>query len=281
MVQGVLGESSSETCFAELSSTTDTDWEATSPCPQFTLPSDSSDEGAEKIGGSSDIFSSPNAFVSGYFESPDLGTEEPLLHIVDGSELDLVSFMALEENQLLSQDERAELYDLINDSVDGRTGLHSASFAAGSRTYSDNIQSMQRRARPNRPDLLANKTATTSCDANMYDLLKWLSDDLDLYQPTLEAHDYHPARDSLDGPYGLNDLSVGGGASSHGVLVHPVSPCRPRNRAYTLTTSNSVEGVTQVWSSWLYTLSLRLTSDIKNVLGASKADRENVNPTAN
>lgn len=96
---------------ADGSSATDTDWESCTTSPQFTFPSEPSDEPSDDPTPVSDFLLPPSDFADDFFDSP---------HVVQVSSLESGGrepFIQLDQDRLLSRGERTELYDLINGSM--------------------------------------------------------------------------------------------------------------------------------------------------------------------
>lgn len=201
------------------SSGTDTDWEPTPTCPQFTLPNDTSDDTTESCGISSDFLHSPDEFVVGYFDSslqPEV--EEPLLNIEGVTTCDggLESFMSVDEHRLLTEEERTELYNLINNNipcaggVEESAGTYNTYMSEKTRSYFDRLLPVSRHARTLRAGTRAHKPSTivfnSPAGVEFPELRKWLSDDVDLYQPVMSTH---KADDDLEVNFGHDDMPNG------------------------------------------------------------------------
>lgn len=202
------------------SSGTDTDWEPTLNCPQFTLPNDSSDDTTESCGVGSDFLRSPDEFVVGYFDSPlQPEVEEPLLiEGITACDGGLESFMSVDEHRLLTEEERTELYNLINNNipcaggVEESAGTYNTYMSEKMRSYFDRLLPVSRHARTLRAGTQAHKpsTSTIACNSpapvEFPELRKWLSDDVDLYQPVMNTYKLNPASDDLEANLGHDDM---------------------------------------------------------------------------
>lgn len=191
---------------------TDTDWDSTSISPQFSLACDSSDESIV-ASASSNFLPSPNDFLTGFF-----GTPDHLPHIflgIEGSSVDekLDSFISVDQEHLLTQGERSELYDLISGSISSSVSIDDGqpsdtllsvdnSNNRGGRLYH------QASAGNTYPACNTCPTAFETAHSDSHDLKTWLSDDLDLQQSVMDTNFFSSLRDSLDGYAGFYDASL-------------------------------------------------------------------------
>jgi hypothetical protein len=220
VAQSFSGDVFSESGPWTASSGTDTDWEPTPTCPQFTLPNDFSDDTTEESCGiGSDFLRSPDEFVVGYFDSPlQPEVEESLLNIEGVTTWDrgLESFMSVDEHRLLTEEERTELYNLINNNipcaggVEESAGTYNNYMSEKTRSYFDRLLPVSRHARTLRAGTHTHKPLTIPCNSpaavEFPELRKWLSDDVDLYQPVMSTHKFNPANDDLEANLGHDDM---------------------------------------------------------------------------
>ncbi|KAF8963923.1 hypothetical protein BDZ97DRAFT_1919453 [Flammula alnicola] len=238
--QPLAGDTSGP-CITTSSSGTDTDWESTSTCPQFTLPNDSSDDNIDETSVLSDFLHSPDDFVAGYFDSPSVHAQQSFLDSESGTACDpgLDSLISFDDHRLLTQDERTELYDLINNNIPRARGLeeHAGTYNnymnERSWSYFDRLLPVTRHGRSWKVGVHANNSSTATCDSPMSvdipDLRKWLSDDLDLYQLAMNVPEYNPIRDSLEENFALADISTGTSGGSD-LTGENLAPLQSQNR---------------------------------------------------
>ncbi|CAA7264770.1 unnamed protein product [Cyclocybe aegerita] len=235
---------------ATTSSGTDTDWETPSPCPQFTLPADSSDD-TDNAGPFPDFLDSPDDFVSRYGDSPE-NFQQPFLDAeTTFCETSFDSFMMADEDSLLTEGGRTELYDLINNSISrGRpfqdsSGSFNPFTSDGFRSCSSYRLPQSRQTR--KVGMYATGAIISSdvTSADYQDLRKWLSDEVDLYHPTLESHEYNPIRDSLEGGYDLLGLCSGTIVSGPGDFHYGenFASSEPKNRVLSVNPLSRAEYV--------------------------------------
>ena len=202
------------------SSGTDTDWEPTPTFPEFSLPNDSSDDTTESCGVGSDFLRSPDELVVGYFDSPLQPEAEELLLDIEGvTTCGLESFMSVDEHRLLTEDERTELYNLINNNIPCASragesaGTYNTYMNEKTRSYFDRLLPVSRHSRTSRVGTPAHKPSTITCHSpavvELPELRKWLSDDVDLYQPVMNTHKFNAASDPLEANLGLGDIPTG------------------------------------------------------------------------
>ncbi|KAJ3509694.1 hypothetical protein NLJ89_g5085 [Agrocybe chaxingu] len=196
------------------SSETDTEWETTSPCPQFTLPADSSDD-SDNAGPFPDSLHSPDDLVSRYGDSPEFFQQPFLDAETTFCETSFESFMMADEDSLLTEGGRTELYDLINNSISRGRPLRDSSGSFhpftgdGFRSSSSNRPPQSRQTRKVGMYAAGAILSSDVTSADYQDLRKWLSDEVDLYHPSLESHEYNPVPDGLEDGYDLLGLCSG------------------------------------------------------------------------
>ncbi|KAF8910026.1 hypothetical protein CPB84DRAFT_1764402 [Gymnopilus junonius] len=189
---------------------TDTEWESTAPCPQFSMPCDTSDDNAESST-ISDFLPSPDDFITGYFGSP-VQFQQPFQ---ESSVTGLDSFTIMDEHRLLTAEERSELYDLINNNIskafEEAAGTYNSYISEKSRSRLDRVNPLSRASRP--PKLMSTITRMTTIDSPLsldsLDLRKWFADEFDPSQPAMSVHDYHPVCDALDDVSLTNGANIG------------------------------------------------------------------------
>jgi len=216
------------------SSGTDTDWESEPPCPEFSLPCNTSkDDNLDEAGslsasGSlsvssslSDFLPSPDDFIAGYFEFPSQ-IQDSMLELENSSSILHDFDTNADENHLMNEFERSQAYDLINNNIapalEGFPGMYynltNEASNECSQLYYDQIVSVSHQS-------WTSGTKNTSAPVespmpmDFPDLKKWLVDDLDLSPSILDKYDSHPACDtsytnanngnpSIAGSYGVN-----------------------------------------------------------------------------
>ncbi|KAF9486359.1 hypothetical protein BDN70DRAFT_987936 [Pholiota conissans] len=199
--------------FAATSSGTDTDWESASACPQFAMP-----DGSEYSNGSikketrgiPDFLPSPDDFVVGYFESSSSGNAPPPFLDLESSLLpcgldDFGTLMTMNEHRLLTEEERNELYDLIDNNIprvggaDDSTGTYTTFMSGESRSYFDLPVTSHTDNGSKRAGNHSAVVADSPIALDIPDLRKWLSDDLDLCHSGMNLHALNPIRNSFEG----------------------------------------------------------------------------------
>ena len=207
------------------SSGTDTDCEST--CPKFTITTDLSDDLPEKSNTISDFLqSSPDTFGSEYFSS---SMETSFLDMenaaVCGGNLDML--MTVEEHRPLTQDERTELYNLIDNSMPQARGIEESSGISNfymcerSHFYSDPLLSVNHQVRPEELGVQENKMSKSTYDSepsmDYLDVRKWLSEEIDLSNVSFDIHDRHAFRNEFDPSFGFSDI-LSFDAGSYGAI---------------------------------------------------------------
>lgn len=212
--------------FAVASSGTETDWESMSTGPHFTLPGEPDNCSNGPVKGTSDLphfLPSPDDFVAGYFESSSVNTQSSFLDIENSllpCDLDnLDALMAVDEHRLLTTEERNELYDLINNNIPGvggpedSIGTYTNLMNDQAWSYVDHVLPITRHT-STRAQLKVGAQAG-NCSSmvtgspismDIPDLRKWLSDDLDLYHPGMNFHEFNPIRDSFEDSFARTEM---------------------------------------------------------------------------
>jgi hypothetical protein len=127
-IETLPGGVCSESGIDASSSGTDTD-DREYTCPKFTIATEHSDGLPEKSNTISDFLqSSPDTFGGEFFSSPiETSTFPDLETSACGANLDML--MTVEEHRLLTQEERTELYNLIDNSMPQAYGIEASSGA--------------------------------------------------------------------------------------------------------------------------------------------------------
>jgi hypothetical protein len=213
---GVFSESGIEASSFASSSGTDTDdHECTSP--KFTINTELSDSLPEKSNTISDFLqSSPDTYGSEYFSSPiETSTFPDLETAACGANLDML--MTVEEHRLLTQDERTELYNLIDNSMPQTYGIEESSGTYNfymnerSHSYFEPLLPTNRQVRPAKLGFQGNKMSKSPCEPSMdyLDVRKWLSeenDPSDVGLESLDTHGRHAFRNEFDASFGFSDI---------------------------------------------------------------------------
>ena len=207
---------SSESGIEASSSGTDTDdHECTSP--KFTITTELSDSLPEKSNTISDfLHSSPDTYGSEYFSSPiEASTFPDLETAACGANLDML--MTVEEHRLLTQEERTELYNLIDNSMPQAYGIEESSGTYNfymnerSHSYFDPLFPTNRQVRPAKLGFQGNKMSKSTYEPSMdyLDVQKWLSEELDpsdVGLESLDTHGRHAFRNEFDASFGFSDI---------------------------------------------------------------------------
>ena len=221
------GGVSSDSGIGASSSGTDTDWEST--CPKFTITADLSDDLPEKSNTISDFLqSSPDTFGSEYF-SPPMETSTFLdmeTTVTCGTNLDML--MTMEEHRLLTQDERTELYNLIDNSmpqvhgIDESSGTYNFYMNGRSHSYFDPLLLVNHQVKPAKLGVQGNKMTKSTYDSepsmDYVDVRKWLSEEIDLTDIGLDTHERHAFRNEFDPNFGFSDILSSLDAGSYGAI---------------------------------------------------------------
>ncbi|KDR85614.1 hypothetical protein GALMADRAFT_150039 [Galerina marginata CBS 339.88] len=200
-LQASCGEISSETEAGMMTSSsgTDTDWESAAPWPQFSLPSDTSDDNRGETSPMSTFLPSPDDLAL-YFDSP-VELHYPFLDVGNGA-IGLDSFVAVDDHHLLTENERTGIYNLISNNIpealEGSAGTYTAYMNERSHSYFDHLLPVSRHSRPWQFGTV-DKTSTSDSQTttDLPDLQRWLSDELVLCQP-MYAREYSPICDGFD-----------------------------------------------------------------------------------
>ena len=215
-VETLLGGVTSESGIEASSSGTDTDdHECTSP--KFSITTELSDGLPEKSNTISDFLqSSPDTYGSEYFSSPiETSTFPDLETAACGANLDML--MTVEEHRLLTQEERTELYNLIDNSMPQAYGIEESSgtynFCMNERSHSyfDPLLPTNRQVRPAKLGFQGNKMSKLTYEPSMdyLDVQKWLSEEIDpsdVGLESLDTHGSHAFRNEFDASFGFGDI---------------------------------------------------------------------------
>jgi hypothetical protein len=211
------GESGIEASSLASSSGTDTDdHECTSP--KFTIATEFSDSLPEKSNTISDFLqSSPDTYGSEYFSSPiETSTFPDLETAACGANLDML--MTVEEHRLLTQEERTELYNLIDNSMPQTYGTEESSgtynfYMNESHSYFEPLLPTNRQVtvRPAKLGFQGNKMSKSPYEPSMdyLDVRKWLSEEIDpsdVGLESLDTHGRHAFRNEFDASFGFSDI---------------------------------------------------------------------------
>ena len=205
---GVFSESRIEAS----SSGTDTDDRECSP--KFTITTELSDGLPEKSNTISDFLqSSPDTCGSEYYSSPiETSTFLDLETGACGANLDML--MTVEEHRLLTQEERTELYNLIDNSMPQAYGIEESSgtynFYMNERShpYFDPLFPINRQVRPAKLGFEGNKMSKSTYEPSMdyLDVRKWLPEEIDPSDVGLDTYGRHTFRNEFDPSFGFNDI---------------------------------------------------------------------------
>ena len=215
-IETLPGGISSESRIEASSSGTDTDdHDCTSP--KFTIAAEFSDGISEKSNIISDFLqSSSDTYGSEYFSSPIEASAFPDLETAAcGANLDML--MTVEEHRLLTQEERTELYNLIDNSmpqaygIEESSGTHNFYMNERSHSYFDPLLLTNRQVRPAKLGSQGNKMSKSTYEPSMdyLDVQKWLSEELDpsdVGLESLDTHGRHAFRNEFDASFGFSDI---------------------------------------------------------------------------
>ena len=207
------GGVSSESGIDASSSGTDTD-DREYTCPNFTIATELSDGLPGKSSSISDFLqSSPDTFESDFFSSPiETSTFPDLETAACGVNLDML--MTVEEHRLLTQEERTELYNLIDNSMPQAYGIEESSGTYNfymnerSHSYLDPLLPTNRQVRPAKLGFRGNKMSKSSTyepSMDYLDVQKWLSEEFDPSDASLDTHG-HAFRNEFDASFGFSDI---------------------------------------------------------------------------
>lgn len=195
------------------SSGTDTD-DRECACPKFTITTELSDGLPEKSNTISDFLqSSPDTYGSEYFSSPvETSTFPDLETGACGANLDML--MTVEEHRLLTQEERTELYNLIDNSMPHASGIEESSGTYNfymnerSHSYFDPLLPINRQVRPAKLGFQGNKMSKSTYEPSMdyLDVQKWLSEEIDPSDIGLDTYGRHTFRNEFDPSFGFSDI---------------------------------------------------------------------------
>ena len=219
------GGVSSESGIGASSSETDTDYE--SSCPKFTFTTDLSDDLPEKSIISDFLHSSPDTFGSGYFSSP--METSMFLDLETGANLDML--MSVEEHRLLTQDERTELYNLIDNSMHQ---THGSSGFYMKESYFDPLLPINRQVTPAKLGVQGHKMSESTYDPepsmDYLDIRKWLSEEIDVSEVGLDTYERHAFRNEFDPNFGFSDILSSLDAGTYGTINEPAAHLPMRNQ---------------------------------------------------
>lgn len=216
-IKTLPGEISSESGIDASSSGTDTD-DREYTCPNFTIATELSDGLPGKSNTISDFLqSSSDTFGSEFFSSPiETSTFPDLETSACGANLDML--MTVEEHRLLTQEERTELYNLIDNSMPQAYGIEESSGTYNfymnerSHSYFDPLLPTNRPVRPAKLGFRGNKMSKSSTyepSMDYLDVQKWLSEEFDpsdVGLESLDTHGRHAFRNEFDASFGFSDI---------------------------------------------------------------------------
>jgi len=202
----------SESGIEASSSGTDTD-DLDCTSPKFTITTELSDGLPEKSNTISDFLqSSLDTYGSDYFSSP--STFPDLETAACGTNLDLL--MTVEEHRLLTQEERTELYNLIDNSMPQAYGTEASGtynfyMDERSHSYLNPLLPTNLQVRPAKLGSQGNKMSISTYDPSMdyLDVRKWLSEEIDpsdVGLESLDTHGRHAFRNEFDASFGFSDI---------------------------------------------------------------------------
>jgi antiviral helicase SKI2 len=184
--------------------------------PKFTVTTELSDDLPEKGNTISDFLqSSSDTFGSEYFSSPtETSTFPDLETAACGANLDML--MTIEEHRLLTQDERTELYNLIDNSMPQAHGIEESSgtynFYMNERSHScfDPLFPINRQVSPAKLGVQGHEILKSPYDSessmDYVDVRKWLSEEIDLSDIGLGTHGRYSFRNEFDPSLGVSDI---------------------------------------------------------------------------
>ena len=124
--------------------------------------------------------------------------------------------MTVEEHRLLTQDERTELYNLIDNSMPQAQGIKESfgtyNFYMDERShfYSDPLLSIDCRTRLTKLGVQGNKMSTSTYESepsmDYLDVQKWLSEEIDTSDIGLDIHEHQAFRNELDPGIGFSEI---------------------------------------------------------------------------
>jgi hypothetical protein len=212
-IETLPGGVSSESGIDASSSGTDTD-DHECTYPKFTIATELSDGLPEKSNTISDFLqSSSDTYGSEYFSSPiETSTFPDLETAACGANLDML--MTVDEHRLLTQDERTELYNLIDNSMSQAYGTEESSGTYNfymnerSHSYFDPLLPINRQVRPAKLGFQGNKMSKSTYEPSMdyLDVQKWLSEEIDPSDVGLDTHGRHAFRNEFDPSFGFSDI---------------------------------------------------------------------------
>ena len=187
-------------------------------CPKFTITTELSDGLPEKSNTISDFLqSSPDTFGSEFFSSPiETSTFPDLETSACGANVDML--MTVEEHRPLTQEERTELYNLIDNSMPQAYGIEESSGTYNfymnerSHSYFDPLLPTNRQVRTAKLGFRGNKMSkspTYEPSTDYLDVQKWLSEEFDPSDVGLESfdsHGRHAFRNEFEASFGFNDI---------------------------------------------------------------------------
>jgi hypothetical protein len=238
VIEMLPGGVSSESGIEASSSGTDTDFE--SACPKFTITTELSDDLPEKSNTISDfLHSSPDTFGSEYFSSPmETSTFLHLDTAACSANLDLL--MTVEEHRLLTQDERTELYNLIDNSMPQAYGIEESSGTYNfymnerSHSYFDPLHPINPQVRLAKLGAQGNKMSKSPHDSepsmDYMDVRKWLSEEIDFSDIGLDTHGRHTFRNEFDLSLGSSEI-LSSLDDNYGTFVESAAHLRMREHS--------------------------------------------------
>ena len=190
--------------------------------PQLGLSSAQPDADTKDASNMLDFLPSPDDFVAGYLESTSDDTQQSFMDMESNltcDTLDLDIFMNAEEHRLLTQAERNELYDFIDTNIP-RAG----SFEDPAQTY-DNYMNDQLLPyfdcfpdtcntntrsdwKTGPPSIYSSPAFDSPISVDVPDLRKWLADDVEVFHPVMDLHEYNPIRDSVEDSCAISEVTT-------------------------------------------------------------------------
>ena len=206
-----LPEIFSESGIEASSSGTDTDDRECSP--KFTIATDFSDGLPEKSNTISDFLQSSPDTCGSDFSSP-IETSTFLDLETGACDTNLDMLMTVEEHRLLTQEERTELYNLIDNSMPQAYGIEESSgnynfyMNERSHSYSDPLFPINRQVRPAKLGFEGNKMSKSTYEPSLdyLDVRKWLPEEIDPSDVGLDTYERHAFRNEFDPSFGFNDI---------------------------------------------------------------------------
>lgn len=191
-------------------------------CPHFTFSSAHSDADIKDTGDMPDFLPSPDDFVAGYLESTLDDTQQSFMDMESNltcDSLDLDILMNAEEHRLLTRAERNELYDFIDTNIP-RAG----NFEEPAQTYNDYMNDQllpyfdclpdacnadaQSHWKSGASSTYSSPAIDSPISVDIPDLRKWLADDVDVFHPVMNLHEYNPIRDSVENNCTISEVTT-------------------------------------------------------------------------